>query len=74
MTTDTSEKGLESLIMRYMTGTDGLEPAVGPQAAKSPTPCGSGWIATSLPRLAMTAFSCRLLWLRYAALNRATEY
>jgi len=24
MKTDTSEKGLESLIMRHMTGTDGL--------------------------------------------------
>ena len=24
MTTDTSEKGLETLIMRHMTGTDGL--------------------------------------------------
>lgn len=27
MSTDTSEKGLETLIVRHMTGTDGLEPA-----------------------------------------------
>ena len=26
MTTNTSEKGLETLIMRHMTGTDGLRP------------------------------------------------
>jgi len=26
MTTDTSEKGLETLIMRHMTGVDGLAP------------------------------------------------
>jgi type I restriction enzyme, R subunit len=45
VTTDTSEKGLESLIMRYMTGTDGLAPAVGPQAAESPALYSSGWIA-----------------------------
>jgi hypothetical protein len=31
MTTDTSEKGLETLIMRHMTGTDGL--AVAPDLA-----------------------------------------
>jgi len=45
VTTDTSEKGLETLIMIYMTGTDGLTPAAGPQVAVSPTPYGSGWIA-----------------------------
>ncbi len=45
MTTDTSEKGLESLIMLYMTGTDGLAPAAGTQAAESPALYSSGWIA-----------------------------
>ena len=43
MTTDTSEKGLESLIMKYMTGTDGLTLATG----ESEDNCGSGWIAGS---------------------------
>jgi len=39
MTTDTSEKGLETLIMRHMTGTDGL--AVVPnQVAERPPPYG----------------------------------
>ena len=39
MTTDTSEKGLETLIMRHMTGTDGL--AVLPNtAAEPPAPFG----------------------------------
>jgi len=37
MTTDTSEKGLESLIMHHMTGTDGLTP----DAVQSG---GNGWI------------------------------
>jgi len=47
MTTDTSEKGLETLIMRHMTGTDGL--AVVPNTiAKPPTPYGgTGYIAGS---------------------------
>ena len=46
-TTDTSEKGLETLIMRHMTGTDGL--AVAPNtAAEAPSPYGgSGYIAGS---------------------------
>ncbi len=40
MTTDTSEKGLETLIMRHMTGTDGL--AAAPHSvAKPPTPYGA---------------------------------
>jgi type I restriction enzyme, R subunit len=45
MTTDTSEKGLETLIMRHMTGTDGL--AAPPNSvARPPTPFGgSGYIA-----------------------------
>ena len=39
MTTDTSEKGLETLIMRHMTGTDGL--AVVPyEVAERPPPFG----------------------------------
>ncbi|MGH8215257.1 MAG: hypothetical protein ACREPZ_06175 [Rhodanobacteraceae bacterium] len=43
-TTDTSEKGLETLIMRHMTGTDGI--AVVPDTiAKPPTPYGgTGYI------------------------------
>ena len=44
MTTDTSEKGLESLIMRHMTGTDGLAlPTFVAKAA--PSKNGSGWFA-----------------------------
>ena len=47
MTTDTSEKGLETLIMRHMTGTDGFA-AVPNQVAKPPTPYGgTGYIAGS---------------------------
>lgn len=46
MTTDTSEKGLETLIMRYMTGTDGLDPVHADSIAEKPfIPGGSGWIA-----------------------------
>ena len=47
MTTDTSEKGLETLIMRHMTGEDGL--AVGPNTvAERPTPYGgTGYISGS---------------------------
>ena len=49
MTTDTSEKGLESLITRHMTGTDGL--AVVPNTiADSPAPYGGcGYFASSAP-------------------------
>ena len=47
MTTDTSEKGLETLIMRHMTGTDGFA-AVPNQIANPPTPYGgTGYIAGS---------------------------
>ena len=47
MTTDTSEKGLETLIMRHMTGTDGLAAAPN-QVAKPPTPYGgTGYTAGS---------------------------
>ena len=47
MTTDTSEKGLETLIMRHMTGVEGL--AVSPNTiAKAPTPYGgTGYTAGS---------------------------
>ena len=47
MTTDISEKGLESRIVRHMTGTDGL--AVAPNtAAEPPAPWGgTGYIANS---------------------------
>jgi type I restriction enzyme R subunit len=47
MTTDTSEKGLETLIMRHMTGTDGLA-AIPNQVARPPIPYGgSGYVAGS---------------------------
>jgi type I restriction enzyme R subunit len=50
-TTDTSEKGLETLIMLHMTGVDGLAPA--PESAVAETPDaisaakagGAGWFA-----------------------------
>ena len=46
MTTDTSEKGLESLIVRHMTGTDGL--AVAPCSVRDlPDSAGTGYFAGS---------------------------
>src|ERR1700722_17380698 len=47
MTTDTSEKGLETLMMRHMTGTDGL--AVVPNKVAEPPPPygGTGYTAGS---------------------------
>ncbi|NCC85894.1 MAG: type I restriction endonuclease subunit R, partial [Clostridia bacterium] len=47
MTTDTSEKGLENLIMRHLTGTDGLfSKGSGNTGAESPAFYGgSGWFA-----------------------------
>ena len=47
MTTDTSEKGLETLIMRYLTGMDGL--AVVPNRVAEPPPPygGTGYTAGS---------------------------
>lgn len=46
MTTDTTEKGLETLIMRHMTGTDGLSSAGANVVAESaPLNTGSGWFA-----------------------------
>ena len=44
--TDTTEKGLETLIMRHMTGTDGLASgAAGIVAEAAPAKGGSGWLA-----------------------------
>ncbi|MCA8951142.1 MAG: type I restriction endonuclease subunit R [Planctomycetes bacterium] len=52
MTTDTSEKGLETLIMRHMTGVDGLAPPPADRVAeppahygKTPPARGNGWLA-----------------------------
>jgi type I restriction enzyme R subunit len=46
MKTDTTEKGLETLIMRHLTGTDGLySEAVATVAEAQPLPAGIGWFA-----------------------------
>lgn len=45
MNTDTSEKGLESLIMRHLTGTDGLAKGVAGLADAPVHYGGSGWLA-----------------------------
>jgi type I restriction enzyme R subunit len=48
MPADTSEKGLETLIMRHLTGTDGLATdSTGLVAEAKPAASGSGWIAGS---------------------------
>ncbi|CAN5875009.1 type I restriction endonuclease subunit R [soil metagenome] len=48
MKTDTTEKGLETLIMRHMTGTDGLAAgASGFIAEAAPITGGNGWFAGS---------------------------
>jgi type I restriction enzyme R subunit len=47
MTTDTSEKGLETLIMRNMTGIDGLAPSAGGVASPPFPPGGTGYLAGS---------------------------
>lgn len=47
MTTDTSEKGLETLIMRHMTGTDGLAVAPNIVAERPPPYGGTGYTAGS---------------------------
>ena len=47
MTTDTSEKGLETLIMRHMTGTDGLFVAANIVAERPPAEGGTGYSAGS---------------------------
>ncbi len=45
MTTDTCEKGLETIIMRHMTGTDGLDDI--PEAVSAPPAFygGTGYLA-----------------------------
>ena len=44
MPTDTTEKGLESLIMKHMTGSDGLfSGSTATVAEASPSKAGSGW-------------------------------
>ena len=46
MKTDTTERGLESLIMRHMTGIDGLAPSqTGIAAEAAPSKGGNGWFA-----------------------------
>ena len=47
MTTDTTEKGLESLIMRHMTGTDGFNVPSGSVAEPPPPYGGTGYFAGS---------------------------
>ena len=47
MTIDTSEKGLETLIMRHMTGTDGLTVIPNRGAEQSPPYGGTGYTAGS---------------------------
>ena len=48
MATDTSEKGLESLIMRHMTGVEGLfTDGATATAAETPPVDGNGWFAGS---------------------------
>ena len=46
MKTDTTEKGLETLIMRHMTGTDGLASGAADMVAEATLNTGgSGWFA-----------------------------
>jgi type I restriction enzyme R subunit len=48
VTTDTTEKGLESLIMRHMTGTDGFNVPSGSAVAEALPPYGgTGYLAGS---------------------------
>lgn len=47
MPTDTTEKGLESLIMQHMTGTDGLSSAAHRAGEIPPSYGGTGWFAGS---------------------------
>ena len=47
-TTDTSEKGLETIIMRHMTGVDGL--AVTPEMMQAPAPYGGTGYFAGHPR------------------------
>jgi len=48
MPTDTTEKGLESLIMKHMTGSDGIfSGSTATVAEAKPSKAGSGWFAGS---------------------------
>ena len=47
MTTDTSEKGLEALIMRHMTGEEGLAVPANAVGERPPSGGGTGYIAGS---------------------------
>jgi type I restriction enzyme R subunit len=47
MTTDTTEKGLETLIVRHLTGTDGLAVAANRVAERPPAWGGTGYTAGS---------------------------
>jgi type I restriction enzyme, R subunit len=47
MTTVTSEKALETLIVRHMTGTDGLDVALNLAGESTLKPAGTGWLAGS---------------------------
>lgn len=48
MPSDTTEKGLESLIMKHMTGSDGLSSGPAATVAEAePSKAGSGWFAGS---------------------------
>jgi len=47
MTTDITEKGLETLIMRHMTGTDGLDVTPDMAGEQSPPYAGTGYCAGS---------------------------
>ena len=48
MTTDTSEKGLETLIMRHMTGEDGFAVTPNMVAERPPPYGGTGYTAGSV--------------------------
>ena len=50
MTTDTSERGLETLIMRHMTGTDGIAVPPNRVAEHPPAYGGTGYTAGSPAR------------------------
>ena len=59
MKTDTSEKGLETLIMRHMTGVDGL-PSGAPLGVAEAAPAygGTGWFAGY-----SAAYTCpKIMW------------
>src|SRR5208282_3009365 len=45
MTTDISEKGLETIIMLHMTGNDGLRPTPEDVQSELPLSTGNGWFA-----------------------------